>query len=148
MSPKIFLQDNEYIVYKGSYSKDDIIIQENSNETNGTLTIQLYNLSVNSTNTNIFNVSYFIGQSSSNRVATYNANLLSLNKQNQNIGTLNLNGTDLADNNAVGISSPTLQSYNVLGKSGIYKPIQRVIFDFRNNIREFYLIGNCCCVYK
>lgn len=147
MSPKIFLQDNEYIVYKGSYSKDDIIIQENSNETNGTLTIQLYNLSVNSTNTNIFNVSYFIGQSLSNRVATYNANLLSLNKQNQNIGTLNLNGTDLADNNAAGISSPTLQSYNVLGKSGIYQPIQRVIFDFRNNVREFYMIGNCCCIH-
>jgi hypothetical protein len=145
MDPKIFLDQNEYIIYKGSYSKEDIVLQENSTETIGTLTIRIKNFSVNSSNTNIFNVSYFIGKSTSNNVATYNANLLSLNNKNQNIGTINLNGTDLADGNTAGISAPTVQSYNVLGKSGIYKRIHRVIFDFRNNVREFYMIGNCCC---
>lgn len=143
MLAKINLKRNEYIVYKGSYSKDDIILQDNSTNQVGTLLIKT-NLSVNSTNTNVFNVSYFVTQSSSINVATFNANLLSLNNRNENIGTINLNGTDLADGSRPGISSSTVQSYNVLGKSGIYNSINRVIFDFRNDVRQFYMIGNRC----
>jgi hypothetical protein len=65
---------------------------------------------------------------------------LSLDTNNDPIGSIELSNTSLGGGTE-GISPPVIQNYNVLGKSGIYKQIVRVIADFRQDTRIFYFIS-------
>jgi len=142
MVPGINLKCGECIRYTCTYDVRDIQIQEGSNDVFGYLSIVIH-LSVNSTNNNIFNVSYFNSTTKTEDsfiISTYNANLVSLDEYNNIIGNLEVSNTSIGGGTG-GISPPNIQNYNVLGKSGIYSCIKRVIADFRQDTRVFYFIA-------
>lgn len=133
------LQCDEYIKYTCTYNVDDILLQPGSNDVFGYLSIAV-DLSVNTENVNVFNVSYFNSTTKAKGspvVSTYNANLLSLDEKNTTKGTLELANTSLGSETG-GISPPLIQTYTVLGQSGIYK---KIIADFRENTRVFYFLA-------
>lgn len=140
------LSCDEKIHFTCTYTINDIQLQEGSNKVFGYLSIVVH-LSVNSNNLNMFNVSFFNSTtvaSGSPTITTYNANLLSVDKQNNSIGAISLASTSLTGGSG-GISPPSIEIYNVLGKNGIYKNITKVIADFRQDTRVFYFIGKNDC---
>ena len=136
---KTFLRKNEYILFLGSYDTKNRNVVEN-------ISTLPCNISINKDGYNIRPSQYYYvsDKNTPNVKFLYETYTISSYK-NQNlgkkIGEITWNGL-YPDNGSGGITSSSIQSFVVLGKSGIYKCVTKVIIDFRKGTeRIIYFIG-------
>ena len=134
-----FLNKNEFILFLGSYDT------KNRNLVGNISTLPC-NISKNKDGYNIRPAQFYY-VSDKNRpnikflYETYTISSYKDNNLEKKIGEITWNGL-YPDNGSEGISKSSIQSFVVLGKSGIYQCVTRVIIDFRKSTeRIIYFIG-------
>jgi hypothetical protein len=134
-----FLHKNEVLLFLGSY---DTI---NRNVVGNISTLPC-DISINKDGYNIRPAQYYY-VSDKNRPTikflyeTYTISSYKDNNLEKKIGEITWNGL-YPDNGSEGITTSSIQPFVVLGKSGIYKCVTKVIIDFRKGTeRIIYFIG-------
>ena len=130
---KKLLNDDQNVIFKGSYDINSIVIK-------GNIVTNNMNVCENKNGYNIYTDIFYYTKTSSDApifsletftLSSYNCDL------SQQKGVITF--TNLYSNSGSGgVSTASIIPFNVIGADGIYKDITRVIIDTENSIRQVY----------
>jgi hypothetical protein len=138
-----YLTECEKILFEGSYNLGDITYNSS------TLTTIPYEISINKCGSNIgVTESIYVKDKTKNNLQLlYETYTLSSYKKeyvqntyDNKIGEITWNGFYPNSGSNTDTTSP-FQTFVVLGGSGIYSKVTKIVIDYRNSVRKVYFIG-------
>ena len=138
-----YLSEHDKILFVGEYD-----INDNTQNNSTTVTVPC-NISINKCGMNIGIVEYiYVNDKTNNNLKliyeTYTFSSYKKecekNKFNKKVGQITWNGF-YPDNGTIGNTTSNFQQFTILGRSGIYNKINKVIIDFRKPIRKIHFIS-------
>ena len=138
-----YLTEYEKILFEGSYNLGDITYNS------ATLVTIPYEISINKCGSNIgvTESNYVKDKTENNLQLLYETYTLSSYKKecnqsvyNNKIGGITWNGFYPNSGTNTDTTS-SFQTFVVLGGSGIYSKVTKIVIDFRNSVRKVYFIG-------
>jgi hypothetical protein len=138
-----YLSECDKILFEGEYNLDDLTYN------NETLVTIPYEISINKCGSNIgVTESIYVKDKTQNNLQLlYETYTLSSYKKeysqsvyDNKIGEITWNGFYPNSGTNTDTTSP-FQQFVVLGGSGIYTKVKKIVIDFRNSIRKIYFVG-------